>query len=133
MSDKDTPEEASQPLGQLLKQAREILGLSVRGAAAQADISGAYLSQLEADTIKEPSPHILYKLANVYHLSYANLMRAAGYMVPEREETSKHPETSSPFDIVLRSASPLTQAEREALAEYLAWYRSRHGQPPERR
>ena len=71
MNAKDVPEQAPQPLGQLLKQAREIVGLSVRAAAAQAGISGAYISQLESETIKEPSPHILYKLAQVYNLSYA--------------------------------------------------------------
>lgn len=133
MSTKDVPAQAPQSLGQLLKQAREIIGLSVRAAAAQAGISGAYISQLEAESIKEPSPHVLYKLAQVYNLSYAELMRAAGYVVPGREENSTQPGSASPLDIALRSASPLTPSEREALAEYLAWYRSRHGRPPEQR
>ena len=125
-------DEATQDqLAKILKQARELLRLSVRSAAAKANISGTYLSQLEASTTKEPSPHVLYKLAKVYGISYADLMRAAGYVVPGAEERSGKSSTSNILDVALRTTTPLTDQERDALAEYLAWYRSRHGHPPE--
>ncbi len=119
-------------LGPLLQQAREILGLSVRGAAARANISGTYLSQLEAGAVKEPSPHVLYNLGRVYDLSYAELMRAAGYVVPDADEQRGRPARASPFDLALNTRAPLTDDERDALAEYLAWYRSRYGRQRER-
>ncbi|GAC1431400.1 MAG: hypothetical protein NVSMB65_04880 [Chloroflexota bacterium] len=118
-------------LGELLKQSRELLGFSVRGAAEKAEISATYLSQLEAGTTKEPSPRVLYNLARVYDVSYADLMRAAGYVVPDAEEERTRPPASSMFDIALRTKVPITNDERAALAEYLAWYRARHGHPPE--
>jgi hypothetical protein len=95
-------------LSALLRQAREIHRLSVRGAAARARISGTYLSQIEAD-----------------------LLRAAGYVVPESGARPDEP-TASPLDVALRTSAPLTDDEREALAEYLAWYRSRRGHAPGR-
>jgi transcriptional regulator with XRE-family HTH domain len=124
-------EAAQDQLPKILKQARELRGFSLRSAAAKAEISGTYLSQLEAAAIKEPSPHVLYKLANVYGISYADLMRAAGYVVPNSDERSSKPSTSSVLDVALRTSLPLTDKEKDALAEYLAWYRSRHGHPPE--
>lgn len=120
-------------LAELLRQSRELLGLSVRAAAARTGLSGTYLSQLESAAIKEPSPHVLYKLAEAYGLSYADLMRAAGYLMPGSRSNVKRFAPASPFDIALRTTAPLTDDEREALAEYLAWYRSRHGRPPEKR
>ncbi len=69
----DTPQQ--NPLGAVLKQARDLLGLSVRGAAEKASISSTYLSQLEGGAVKEPSPRVLHNLARVYEISYAELQR----------------------------------------------------------
>lgn len=129
----ETPHDRMVRMGRLLKDARDLHKLSVRGAAGRADISGTYLSQLEAGTIKEPSPHVLYALADVYGISYAELMRLAGYVVPTDGDPQKQPSTASALDIAMHTTTPLTDDEREALAEYLAWFRSRHGRPPERR
>jgi HTH-type transcriptional regulator, competence development regulator len=130
----DAPTNSPQErLAALLREARTISGLSVRGAAAQARISATYISSLEMAAIKDPSPRILYQLAGVYKdsgLSYADLMRAAGYIVPgsDTNATAVHA-----LDLALRASSPLSDDERAALLEYLEWYRSRHGRPPETR
>lgn len=116
-------------LGTALREARELRGLSLRAAASRAGISNTYLSQLEAGAIKEPSPHVLFNLAEVCGVPYATLMRLAGYVVPKAEASA---ETSSPLDVALQSTSPLSSDERAALVEYLAWFRSRHGRPPEK-
>lgn len=119
-------------LGSQLRAARELAGLSLRAAAAKAEISSAYLSQLEAGGTKEPSPHVLHRLAEVYDVSYADLMVLAGYVVPgPRRAAGERP--ASMLEMALRQKAPLTDDEREALAEYLAWYRSRRGRPPEDR
>jgi transcriptional regulator with XRE-family HTH domain len=43
-------------MGAVLRQAREVRGLSSIEAARSADISSAYLSKLENDAVKRPSP-----------------------------------------------------------------------------
>jgi transcriptional regulator with XRE-family HTH domain len=125
-------DERAKALGNPLREARERARLSLRAAAAKAEISSAYLSQLEADTVKSPSPHILYRLARLYDVSYADLMILSGYALPE-PKSARDPQPSDQLEVALRTLMPLTDKEREALAEYLAWYRSRHGRPPEER
>lgn len=132
-NDDATTDAPQQRLAGLLREARAMCGLSVRSAAAQARISPTYLSNLETATIKDPSPRILYQLAEAYKdsgTSYGDLMRAAGYVLPgpETNEAVIHA-----LDVALRTRSPLTEDERAALLEYLEWYRSRHGRPPETR
>jgi hypothetical protein len=82
--------------------------------------------------VKGPSPHVLYRLAQVYGVSYADLMVGAGYVLPG-PKTEPEQRAGGWLEMALRSRTPLTDDEREALAEYLAWYRSRHGRPPEGR
>lgn len=133
MSGRSTNDAAPpEQLAQVLRRSRELLGLSIRAAAARTGLSGTYLSQLEAAAIKEPSPRVLYKFAEAYGISYTDLMRTAGYIMPGAKGDLKPSAPASPLDIALRTAAPLSDDEREALAEYLAWYRSRHGRPPEK-
>jgi transcriptional regulator with XRE-family HTH domain len=120
-------------LGRLLQHYRELRKLSVRRAATMAEISSTYLSQLETGSIKDPSPRVLHRLAQAYDAPYAELMRAADYVVPMEANRTKGESPADPWDLALRTTSPLTLEEREALAEYLAWYRSRRGRPPENR
>lgn len=129
-TDDDAPREE---LGPLLRSSRELRGLSVRGAATQVGISSTYLSQLEAGGVKDPSPRILFNLAELFGIPYAGLMRAAGYVVPAGTQAGNQQSNEHPLDVALRTTTPLSDDERHALAEYLAWYRSRHGHPPESR
>lgn len=131
------PNQNSQPtetdarnLGRRLRVDREFSNLSLRAAAARAEISSAYLSQLEAGAVKAPSPHILLRLSQIYESSYADLMRLAGYVLPSSENQPAVARNQG-LELALRSKSPLSDEERAALAEYLAWYRSRKGRPPE--
>ena len=106
-------------LGAALRRARELRGLSAVEAARAAAISGAYLSKLEADAVKKPSPHVLHSLSQALAVPYAELMRLTGYRVPgESAETASDAVTSALF-------SDLTDEEQEELLEYLAWYRAR--------
>ncbi|MBA7672733.1 hypothetical protein ES703_80920 [subsurface metagenome] len=45
-----------------------------------ADLSSGYLSMLERDEVKEPSPRILFTLAKIYELDYIDLINRAKYM-----------------------------------------------------
>jgi transcriptional regulator with XRE-family HTH domain len=105
--------------GFVLKQARELRGLSVVDAARAADISAAYMSRLENDAVKKPSPHVLLQLGEALDLPYAELMRLAGYQVPgEQEQTDSDRLGAAIF-------ADLADDEREELLEYLSWYRHR--------
>ena len=63
--------------GSYLKSLREAKGLTLREVEKMIDISNAYLSQLEANKIKQPSPIILNKLSQTYGIKYeVNIRRA---------------------------------------------------------
>jgi transcriptional regulator with XRE-family HTH domain len=106
-------------LGTVLKQAREVRSLSAIEAARSGGISAAYLSKLEADAVKKPSPQVLHRLSEALAVPYAELMRLAGYRVPGE------PDGSAPDTIGAALFADLAVDERDELLEYLAWYRSR--------
>jgi HTH-type transcriptional regulator, competence development regulator len=111
-------------IGSTLKQARDVRGLSGVDAARAAGISPAYLSKLESDAVKRPSPLVLHQLSEALGLPYAELMRLCGYRVPGDADVGE----SEPGDTRAVGAAlfaDLTDDEREELLEYLAWYRAR--------
>jgi HTH-type transcriptional regulator, competence development regulator len=111
--------------GTVLKQAREVRALSTVDAARASGISPAYLSKLENDAVKKPSPHVLHQLSEALTLPYAELMRLTGYRVPG---TSK----ANPSDSVGAALfADVSDDERDELLEYLAWMRARRR--PDRR
>lgn len=106
-------------IGTVLRQTREVRELTAVDAAKAAGISAAYLSKLEGDAVKRPSPHVLLRLGEALDIPYADLMRLSGYHVPGAEE-------SAPIASVGAALfADLTADEREELVEYLAWYRAR--------
>ena len=58
-------------LGEELKELRETRGMTLREVEQKSGISNGYLTQLENNKIKEPSPNILYKLSEVYDVPYS--------------------------------------------------------------
>lgn len=107
-------------LGAVLRQARQVRRLSAVDAARSAGISGAYLSKLENDAVKKPSPPVLLQLSEALAIPYADLMRLCGYRVPGAEALSP---------VVTVSAAlfaDVTDEEREELVKYLAWFRARN-------
>ena len=105
-------------LGTMLRDARNALGLTLREVEAKVDISNAYLSQLEGAKIKQPSPHILHKLCQLYLCSYSLALEFAGYPVPAENRTS------APARFAARLGKTTPQ-EEDALLEYLQFLRSR--------
>jgi transcriptional regulator with XRE-family HTH domain len=106
-------------IGSTLRQAREVRELSAVDAARAAGISPAYLSRLENDSVKKPSPPVLHQLSEALGLPYAELMRLSGYRVPEASAPSGNALVGTAL------FANLTEDEREELLEYLAWYRTR--------
>ncbi len=105
-------------LGQTLKSVRELQGKSLKAIASDADISPAYLQKLERELVGAPSPHLLLRIAGALGVEYLELMRLAGYLVPERSGTG-----SGALAQAL-SAQDMTEGEARALAAFLKMYRS---------
>jgi transcriptional regulator with XRE-family HTH domain len=107
-------------LGEHLRRIRESRNLSLRQAAKRADISSAYLSQLEMgkrgkrkknDEYFGPHPQILKKLAGLYHMSPSDLFARAGYLGDDAqtEGVGEEREIDRIFDFVL--LDPLLRKE----------------------
>jgi transcriptional regulator with XRE-family HTH domain len=105
--------------GTIIKQAREVRGLSLVDAARSAGISAAYLSKLENDGVKKPSPHVLNQLSDALAVPYAELMRLNGYRLPGE------PDRRAGDALGAALFADVTDDERDELVAYLAWYRSR--------
>jgi transcriptional regulator with XRE-family HTH domain len=104
-------------LGDVIRDKRERMHGKLADTARRARISPAYLSKLENSDVKEPSPHILHRLAGALEIPYADLMVLAGYVVP-----GDAPEAGR---LSAATFADLTDEERDELHSYLRWYRDR--------
>ena len=105
--------------GGVIRQARDVRELSAVDAAKAAGISAAYLSKLENDSVKTPSPHVLHQLSEALAVPYAELMRLNGYRVPGDEADLPTESLGAAL------FGDLSDYERLELLEYLAWFRAR--------
>ena len=120
-------------LGEILKRARHEHGLSLRDVERNTDnkISNGHLSLLESDEVKSPSPNHLYRLAQVYALPYADLMRLAGYYMPPVSDSAQtihgqqRAQVSEAFSGIALSSSDLTPDEIRDVERYVEWVRSK--------
>jgi HTH-type transcriptional regulator, competence development regulator len=108
-------------LGAGLREARELKNLTLRAVEQAVGISNAYLSQLENDKIKKPSPFFLHKLAKLYELSYERLMAAAGYAGDASTDASPR----SFVEGRLFNEKLITPEEGEELVKFLGYLRSK--------
>jgi transcriptional regulator with XRE-family HTH domain len=104
-------------LGSTLKDARDLIRLTLRQVEEATGISNAYLSQLENDKIKKPSANVLYKLSEIYNIELNTLLAAAGIIEKQTSRKSKL------LNTVAFSAETLTPEEEEELLEYLRFLR----------
>jgi len=114
-------------LGANLQEIRNLRKLSLREVEAATGISNAYLSQLENDKIKNPSPNFLYKLSVLYEVDYQLLMEKAGYAGPVKSSPDSKKDSFGPKTLLgaaLFSTENLTPAEEEQLVKYLRFLRS---------
>lgn len=104
-------------LGQTLKEARELIPLTLRQVEEAAGISNAYLSQLENDKIKKPSANVLYKLASLYKIELDLLLYAAGII------TEKPKKGYSVIQSIVANSGELNNEEEQELLKYLKFLR----------
>jgi transcriptional regulator with XRE-family HTH domain len=104
-------------LGKTLKDARELMSLTLRQVEEATEISNAYLSQLENDKIKKPSANVLYKLSSLYNVELDTLLYAAGIIQKDPQKKSKL------LNTIALSSDKLTSEEEQALLDYLKYLR----------
>ena len=114
-------------LGTVLADLRRAKGLSLREVqlATGNAVSNAYLSQLENQKIKKPSPIVLRRLAEVYGAPYETLMEKAGYAAPASSDEDGKKRRQAVFAI-----EDLTAEEEAELLKYLAFLRFRNRSKP---
>ncbi|MBW3537181.1 MAG: helix-turn-helix domain-containing protein [Actinobacteria bacterium] len=113
-----------QQLGSELQRVRKMRGLSLKAVAGPAEISPAYLQKLERGEVKSPSPHILHGLAKALEVKYVDLMRAAGYLLPDNGQPAEREHGASLLAQAL-SSEDLTPEEERQVADFLAYLRHR--------
>lgn len=102
--------------GSDLRIAREVKKLSLREMEEKTGISNSYLSQLENNKVKEPSPNVLHVIAEAYGIPYIDLMEKAGYIVPRKEK--------NPIDgVVLSVLNGLDKEDIEEVKNYVRYIR----------
>lgn len=123
MAKKSVGAEIKLTLGQYLTSIRDDRGLSQREVEKRTNkvVSNAYLSQIENDQIKKPSPNILNALAELYDVSYDDLMERAGFVVPTRSRGSEQRHGR----IATFADHNLTSEEEAQLHQFLGYLRSR--------
>lgn len=101
-------------IGSYLKETREGRQLSLRDVERLAkekklgaEISSGYLSMLEQDKVKEPSPRILFVLSSIYEVNYIDLMKRVGYMPDNTQIDSAK--------VAFRGASQLDKKQKERI------------------
>lgn len=122
----DAEQQAPAPsrLGEHLAAIRAARGLSLRRVEelSNKQISNPYLNQIERGKIRQPSPNILYTLAEIYQASYEQLMELAGYFNPTADTTARHGKLAT------LSEMNLNEAEEQILAKYLQFLRDQRPQ-----
>jgi transcriptional regulator with XRE-family HTH domain len=88
-------------------------------------VSNAYLNQIETGKIRQPSPNVLYTLAEAYHADYHVLMRLAGYVTEGRNDADKHGRASTLAEL------NLSEGEERQLLHFLGYIRSQGSKPRE--
>ena len=101
--------------GQYIHGQRKLAKLSLRELAARAEISNAYLSQLERG-LHAPSVRVLKSLAEAFEVSAETILGQAGLLEDERDDERPPPETEA----TIKADPRLSAQQKEAL---LAVYR----------
>lgn len=115
---------SARTLGQYLASIRNDRGLSLRGVeeATKKEVSNAYLSQIENNHIKQPSPNILHALAELYGINFQYLMQLAGYLMSSANRSAHEQHGRVPTF----AEHNLTPEEETELMEYLKFIRTRN-------
>lgn len=103
-------------LATTLREARQGAGLSLRDVERRTGIRNAHLSQLETGTIVKPDMSLLWALASVFGLDFADLLRLAGYA----SDFAAAGEQRQRITVALRALGELTAEDQAEALRYMA-------------
>lgn len=109
-------------LGEVVREARQEKGWTLREAADATGIHNAHLSQIESGKILQPGQAILWTLAETYDLDFTKLLRLAGHTTKSAAAGRR-----SLAGAVLRSLDDLTDDEQRALLAYMEQMKREQG------
>jgi transcriptional regulator with XRE-family HTH domain len=109
-------------LGDILKGARESRGLSLRAVERATGIHNAHLSQIENNIITRPEMAMLWELASLYDLDYAELLRRAGHA--SGAETSGRQRQR--MTVAMHAMGTLPPRDQEEALRYMAKLKGTH-------
>ena len=120
----DKMEDGTLKLGDYLASIRSDRKMTLRDVeeATEKSVSNAYLSQIENNKIKKPSPNILHILAELYSISFEKLMTMAGHVTAA---TTSNDETRHGRAATFAEHN-LTSEEEKELIEYLKFIRRKN-------
>jgi transcriptional regulator with XRE-family HTH domain len=108
-------------LADALKDARANAGLSLREVERRTGVRSGHLSQLETGAIGKPEMAILWELAAVYGLDFAQILTLAGY-AGGRDTSGRQRHRMT---VALRAMGELTPAEQADALRYMAALKAR--------
>jgi transcriptional regulator with XRE-family HTH domain len=100
-------------LATVLRDARRSRGLSLREVERRTGIGNAHLSQLETGTIARPEPALIWELAVLYELDFAELLALAGRGVRPDARGER-------MTVALRALGELTAQEQSEVLRFMA-------------
>ena len=83
-----------------MRRLRKTKGLTLKQVESQAQVSNAYISQVERGLRKPPQPEILKRLAKVYDVQHRDLLIAAGHLEEDSAETTKRRQIEEAYEHV---------------------------------
>lgn len=104
-------------IGCTLKEARELMSLTLRQVEEATGISNAYLSQLENEKIRKPSANVLYKLSSFYKIDLNTLLTSAGII--EKNASTESQDSTEWEKRIAFYTEELTEEQREMVLEYI--------------
>lgn len=109
-------------LGTTLKEARELVSLTLRQVEEASGISNAYLSQLENDKIKKPSASVLYKLGSLYKIELNTLLSVAGII--EKSTGTADRDSSEWERRIAFYTEELSEDQKQKILEYIKFIKN---------
>jgi transcriptional regulator with XRE-family HTH domain len=114
-------------LGQVLAEARNAKGLSLRDVERATGLNNGHLSQIEKGNITKPAAGILWQLANAYRVDFSYLMQLAEKAGPQGKRTASR----SLVGTALHTVGDLTPGEEKELLRFMEELRQRRTKPRE--